>query len=397
MSSFTNVIRSLYGGSGARGNCRRQLDLHARLSPHGLEVLEGRVVPSISFDLGAAGQFGVLGLHRTVINDQTVAVTGNVGVSRGGTLFNHRLSTITGNVDEFAKSQYRGHGTVGGSIVVDSALLTQADQDALQASSLAAALTPTQTFGSISTATTVTGNGDVNVIAINGNITASLILSGGTNDVFVVNVTGSLNLRGSSVLGLAGGVTADHVIYNFVGRHTITARAQNVLNGTLLAPHGSFNLNGTTVNGEIVAGGAGVLLTGGAWVNQVTFTPPVAQQPAATISGFVFSDDNRNGQIDPGESFFPNITVTLSGIDANGNAVNEMVQTDDNGFYSFGPLAAGTYTITFSPPSAGTAELGTGAVNDGSISPSAPDVISGVVVSATSQGTNFNFAVFPTF
>ena len=57
-------------------------------------------------------------------------------------------------------------------------------------------------------------------------------------DFFVVNVTGSVSLLGKTTLGLGGGVTADHVLYNFTGAGgSITTKVNNVLNGTLLAPN----------------------------------------------------------------------------------------------------------------------------------------------------------------
>ena len=40
----------------------------------------------------------------------------------------------------------------------------------------------------------VNGNGGLNVININGNMTTSLILNGSATDIFIVNVTGTLSL-----------------------------------------------------------------------------------------------------------------------------------------------------------------------------------------------------------
>ena len=129
-------------------------------------------------------------------------------------------STITGNVYEYASGQYSGPGKLGGSVIINSTLLAQNDTDALNASTTAQGLTATQTFGNISSTTTVTGNGGLNVIDINGSINlnnASLILSGSASDVFIVNVTGSASFGGTGGLSLAGGVTPNHVLYNFTG------------------------------------------------------------------------------------------------------------------------------------------------------------------------------------
>src|SRR5262249_11680995 len=155
-------------------------------------------------------------------------------------------------------------------------------------------------------------------IKINGDVTASLTLSGTAYDVFVVNVTGSLRLSGTSALGLAGGVTADHVIYNFVGNSgQVSAGAGKAINGTILATKASVNLNGTQVNGEIVGGGLTFSLGRGTAVSQVQFNGTVNAPVAgnASLSGYAFVDYNGNGVIDSGENAYGGITVTLSGTD----------------------------------------------------------------------------------
>lgn len=182
-------------------------------------------------------------------------------------------ATITGNVLESAKGQYFGRGQLDGTLTIDPAQAAQADKDASSASAQAAALTPTQTFKSIRHATTIQGNGGVNVIDINGNIRASLTLKGSVNDVFIINVKGSMDLFGRSSLGLAGGVTANHVLYNFTGRHgDVVAFHRGEIDGTLLAPRYNVFLDGT-VNGEVIGGGRHFVLLPGAKVNQESFTP----------------------------------------------------------------------------------------------------------------------------
>ena len=225
--------------------------------------------------LGTASKYGVLGLKNTQINNSNVTITGNLGVSQGGTVVNMAPSTITGNVYEYASGQYSGPGTLGGSIIVAPATLTQNDADALNASSTASALTPDFTFGNITTTTTVTATAasradGVTVVNINGSINlnnASLILSGLASDVFVVNVTGSATFGGSGGLMLAGGVTPNHVLYNFTGSSgTISSHVGNTFYGTLLAPNYSFNLDGAFV-GEIIGGGSSIVIMSGATVN----------------------------------------------------------------------------------------------------------------------------------
>jgi hypothetical protein len=308
-----------------------------------LELLEDRMVPA-TVSLGAAADFGVLGLVGTQITNSNVTVNGNEGVSAGGKLTNMAPSTITGNVYEYASGEYAGPGKLFGSVVIDATLLPEADADALSAASLAAALAPNQTFSTISSATTVTGNGGLNVIAINGDIKNSLILTGTASDVFIVNVSGSLSLGGSATLGLAGGVTADHVLYNFTGASgTISTHVGNVLNGTLLAPKYSFSLDGV-FNGEIIGGGKSITLLSGARVNQFSFNPPAAG--TASLSGFVYNDANNDGLFDDGDSGLGGVTITLTGTDDQGHAVELTTTTDANGFYQFTGLRAGKYTLT---------------------------------------------------
>src|SRR5579871_4145995 len=230
---------------------RRTPDRHFRPI---LQTLESRIQPAGFSGLGTASQFAVLGLKGAHIENDGAVIAGSAAVSRGGSLDNGAHSTITGDVVEFAKKEYSGRGTLGGSLRVDPDAVKQADADALAASAAAAALTPTQTLKSVKKATTVTGNGGLNVILVHGDVTASLTLSGSASDVFVVNVTGSLDLRGTSALALAGGVTANHVLFNFTHHHgEVSVAAGGVVNGTLLAPHRNLDLRGT-VNGEVIGG-----------------------------------------------------------------------------------------------------------------------------------------------
>ena len=222
-----------------------------------------------TINLGSASNYAVLGIGSFlagdaagVINNSNVAITGNVGVGYGGSITNMAPSSITGDIFQYRDGMYSGPGTLAGSIKTSSRILNQNYADALSASTQAAALNPTQTFGSIGSATTIVGNGGLNVIQVNGNITNSLILSGGANDEFVVNVAGTLNLTGSTVLGLNGGVSASNVIYNFTSSgQTITTHAGNAISGTLIALHDDFRIDGSFM-GEIIGGGDITLMSG---------------------------------------------------------------------------------------------------------------------------------------
>ena len=253
--------------------------------------------------LGTANNYSVLGLKNTAITNSLVVITGNEGVSQGGSLSNMGPSAVTGNVYEYASGQYSGPGTLGGSIIANSTLLTQNDTDALHASSTAEGLTATQTFTGISCSTTVTGNGGLNVIDINGSINlnnASLTLTGTSSDVFIVNVSGSASFVGTGGLMLGGGVTPNHVLYNFTSSSgTIVSHVGNAFYGTLLAPTYSFNLDGSFI-GEIIGGGSSIQLLSNATVN--------ANVPSVLSNTATVSATGDIGQ--PGEQASATVTVT---------------------------------------------------------------------------------------
>jgi SdrD B-like domain len=70
----------------------------------------------------------------------------------------------------------------------------------------------------------------------------------------------------------------------------------------------------------------------------------------ASLSGYVYYDPNDNGLKEPGERGIPNTTVTLTGVDASGQAVSKSTTTDGAGFYAFPGLAGGTYILTETQP-----------------------------------------------
>jgi hypothetical protein len=383
MSWLVQFVQSLRARAAAtRVSRRRSAKPNARHFRPALLGLESRWVPSgAGVSLGTAANYAVLGLQSTQITNTNVTITGDEGVSAGGKLSTVAPSTITGNAIEATAGQYSGRGQLGASLVIDPNALSQANTDALSASSAAAALAPTQTFGSIGSPTTVTGNGGLNVIAVNGDIASSLILSGSSKDVFIVNVTGSVKLNGSETLSLAGGVTADHVLYNFTGASgSIATHAGNVLNGTLLAPTYSFSLGGTC-NGEIIGGGKSISLLAGAHVNAVAFAPPA---PATqSLSGTV---TDQNGAPLSGETF--TLTNTTTG-------QQFVVQSDGYGNFTFSGVPAGSYTLveTITPTKFGTPQgVSATAGTDGGTAVS-PTEIDGITLNVGDSAANYNFVI----
>jgi fimbrial isopeptide formation D2 family protein/uncharacterized repeat protein (TIGR01451 family) len=108
-----------------------------------------------------------------------------------------------------------------------------------------------------------------------------------------------------------------------------------------------------------------------------------------SLAGSVYVDANNNGTRDPGEAGISGVTVTLTGTDANNNPVTRTATTTADGSYRFDNLLSGTYTVTEAQP----APFTDGQETVGSVGGSAAtnDVISGVVLPAGTNATNYNF------
>ncbi len=121
----------------------------------------------------------------------------------------------------------------------------------------------------------------------------------------------------------------------------------------------------------------------------------------ASIAGQVFEDfsattaNNNNGSFDAGENAIADVTLTLTGTDLAGNAVNLSVQTNASGNYIFRdllpPQAGTTYTLTETQPAGyidGRHTAGN-AATPGSAATS--NVIDGIAPSAGQAATGYLF------
>ena len=223
------------------------------------------------------GEAGTGGLNLTVFQ------TGNtvMSASNSGTLFNGNVGLAAGGSTNFS-----GGGDVSGTFYVDPGAtapannpaqmhfnggivtqsLTQAVTDVDNANSIAASLTPDQTFASLGgSLTTLTAIGALNnlgghntVYDVTGNIgitnpSHNLTISGGANDFFIINVGGDISVSNGAIL-LTGGVTPGNVLFNMTGGDVTLTNASSTLNGIFLAPLSgqAVNLTPGTVNGAII-------------------------------------------------------------------------------------------------------------------------------------------------
>ena len=238
---------------------------------------------AVLIDLGDAADFAVLGLDGAdvTISSGATTVTGDVGIGPNNT-GDLLKATITGTlfVDPTASPNIHGDLNVtGGQIAQD---LTQASDDALAASLAATALTPTQTFGDITNSTTITADQICNVILLNSLdlVKDTLTLSGGAGDFFLFNVTNGFTFNGSLIV-LDGGLTSDHVLFNFstTGTGDIDIfKDTAVAYGTFLAPTRDVTLDKATLYGAVLSGEK-IVVHSGAQLNFTPFSPPPPPPP----------------------------------------------------------------------------------------------------------------------
>jgi choice-of-anchor A domain-containing protein len=233
-------------------------------------------------NLGAAANYAVLGIGGNVsiqsdykIYQSATVINGNVGEGPHTTLGHGIDGTVLGrwdydvsNLDPSA-SGYTGNVTGG----FHQMGLATAVADARAASTAAAAFAPTQTFSSLSEGQTIIGNAGLNVIRITGDsaIKTFLDIQGSASSTFVFQFTSPttaghdvLTLSGMT-MNLLGGVQSGNIFWDFNalgGDVTITSMAagQSVY-GTFLAPDRNLLADHGIIEGRLIAGGSGTLLS----------------------------------------------------------------------------------------------------------------------------------------
>lgn len=135
-----------------------------------------------------------------------------------------------------------------------STSLTQTAASLAQSvSSYASTLAATQTYSNIYTATTLDGDGGLNVIDVGNIQNAKLTIDGTANDYFVFNVFGGIDT--DQTMTLEGGITASHILFNLTGSSGTVLQTSDgdSLYGTFLATDGGqFSLSDLQLCGELI-------------------------------------------------------------------------------------------------------------------------------------------------
>ena len=226
--------------------------------------------------------------------------SGSFGATLHGTLFTAVVNTFPGFVS-------------GGSITGTPAIVTQSNavmlatrEDVINASAAAAALSPTQTFTTLTNGQIIKGTAGLNVIRVTGTVNFpassvnSLILEGTPTSKFVFQFTGSagtgMNILTMSrlTMTLTGGIQPDNIVWNLNGAGgRVEISTSSTIFGTVLAPLRTVTVTGSTIDGQIIGGGS----PGGVTVNNLTIsgvttitlppeaTTPVGEPGALTMLG----------------------------------------------------------------------------------------------------------------
>src|SRR5262249_16341604 len=122
-------------------------------------------------------------------------------------------------------------------------------QDVMTASTAAAACPVNVEFASLGNNASLTGPSATPLFQIDGdlNVSASALnLTGPADAVFIINVFGKATFSGGTNMILSGGITPDHILWNFVG------------------PGGDINSNGNSnLRGTIIALDRNIIISGG--------------------------------------------------------------------------------------------------------------------------------------
>jgi uncharacterized repeat protein (TIGR01451 family)/fimbrial isopeptide formation D2 family protein len=200
-------------------------------------------------------------------------------------------------------------------------------------------------------------------VAIGEVITYSLVITLPEGTLSSLRITDTIPVGMSYITGT---VALDTTGYNGTLPAPTVTSAWGSGNDIVLAFAGPINVpaDGITTNSRFTITFRAVVLTvpdqtvlpntaivqvgGGVPAMSNTVTVIVITTPGA-VGDRIWLDENSDGVQDAGEAGIPNVSVTITGTDIFGNAVNITTVTDTEGNYIFPNLQPGSYTVTVNP------------------------------------------------
>jgi hypothetical protein len=211
--------------------------------------------------LGPAADFAALGLENTALtmSSGNTRINGNAGIGESGVVTFSGGGIVSGvlDADPTAQVTITGGSTFEGGVV--SRNMSHVEKAAYAEGVTAGSLTPTQTFGSITSSQTIVGNGKRSVILVNGVINLSggktLTISGTSADTFIFQVIDGLQLSGGSNIVLSG-VLPKQVLFYFPGSSgsDMVTTGNSDTAGAFLAPAGGIVISGGVHTSTFISG-----------------------------------------------------------------------------------------------------------------------------------------------
>jgi type IV pilus assembly protein PilY1 len=206
--------------------------------------------------LKSATNFPAMSLWRNVnISGTAWTENGNIGLGdalglEAGTVNVGGKTTVIASIYHHTNTLVKVSDGFVGSVTERD--MSGVVRDVYNAHKAFAALPPTQTFGRIKGARTITGNGCINVVQVDEiGLTSSrtLTFKGGPDDYFIVNVVaGGISLSSDAAIVLDG-VEASHLLFNVVGGggHVSVSGKAGVF-GTYINPDKGISISGSADN-----------------------------------------------------------------------------------------------------------------------------------------------------
>jgi hypothetical protein len=225
------------------------------------------------FSLGQGTNYAVLvepNLHNFGLTSDS-GIFGNVGIGSPINAVGLASGIIQGNLD-FSGAQSSGGpnfgGTVTGSVTSNVAAVTSAlnTVNSLSSTLSGESGTPLTISGSGQTVNASSGmldasGNEVFSVASNGfrNNSGGFTINGTASQFVVININnGTSNETIGGPISLTGGITSDHVLFNFSGTGGELHGSANgaTANGVFLAPNMKINVDNTIFDGRLFGGGS---------------------------------------------------------------------------------------------------------------------------------------------